>query len=56
MKKFFTNEAFAVMRIRNFRLFLAYRFCITAAILMQSVIVGWQLTALQKNSPLRRNN
>jgi MFS family permease len=49
MKKFFTNEAFAVMRIRNFRLFLAYRFFITAAILMQSVIVGWQLYSITKN-------
>jgi MFS family permease len=49
MKKFFTNEAFAVMRNRNFRLFLAYRFCITAAILMQSVIVGWQLYSITKN-------
>lgn len=49
MKKLFTNEAFEVMRIRNFRLFLAYRFCITAAILMQSVIVGWQLYSITKN-------
>lgn len=49
MAKFFTNEAFAVLRIRNFRFFLAYRFFITAAILMQSVIVGWQLYDLTKN-------
>jgi MFS family permease len=49
MRKFFTNEAFAVMRIRNFRVFLAYRFFITAAILMQSVIVGWQLYSMTKN-------
>ncbi|MBC8005635.1 MAG: MFS transporter, partial [Verrucomicrobia bacterium] len=47
--RFLTNEAFAVMRIRNFRLFLVYRFCITAAILMQSVIVGWQLYSITKD-------
>jgi len=49
MTKFFTNEAFAVMHIRNFRLFLAYRFFSTAAILMQAVIVGWQLYDLTKD-------
>lgn len=46
---FLSNEAFEVMRIRNFRLFLVYRFCITAAILMQSVIVGWQLYSITKD-------
>ncbi|HET6556936.1 MAG TPA: MFS transporter [Prolixibacteraceae bacterium] len=46
---FLSNEAFEVMRIRNFRLFLIYRFCITAAILMQSVIVGWQLYSITKD-------
>jgi MFS family permease len=50
MSRFFGNEAFNVMRIRNFRLFLAYRFCITAAILMQSVIVGWQLYSITKDT------
>ncbi len=49
MSKFFSNEAFAVMYIRNFRLFLAYRFFITAAILMQAVIVGWQLYDITKD-------
>jgi len=49
MRKYFTNEAFAVLHNRNFRLFLAYRFCITCAILMQSVIVGWQLYSITKD-------
>jgi len=38
-----------VVRIRNFRLFLAYRFFMTCAILMQAVIVGWQLYDLTKD-------
>ncbi|HEY3370338.1 MAG TPA: MFS transporter [Prolixibacteraceae bacterium] len=49
MRGFFTNETFAVMRIRNFRLFLAYRFFMTAAVLMQAVIVGWQLYDITKD-------
>jgi MFS family permease len=43
MNRIFSNEAFEAMRNRNFRLFLAYRFLMTSATLMQSVIVGWQL-------------
>ena len=38
-----------MVRIRNFRLFLAYRFFMTCAILMQAVIVGWQLYDLTKD-------
>ena len=49
MSKFFSKEAFAVMHIRNFRLFLAYRFFMTSATLMQAVIVGWQLYDITKN-------
>ena len=49
MKKYFSNEAFAVMHIRNFRLFMAYRFFMTSATLMQAVIVGWQLYGMTKN-------
>jgi len=37
------------MHIRNFRLFMAYRFFMTAATLMQAVIVGWQLYDITKN-------
>ncbi len=49
MTKLFSNEAFAAIRIRDFRLFLAYRFFMTAAVLMQAVIVGWQLYDLTKD-------
>lgn len=49
MNRFFSNEAFAVMHIRNFRLFMAYRFFMTSATLMQAVIVGWQLYDITKN-------
>lgn len=49
MKKFLTGEAFEVVRNRNFRLFLIYRFLLTSATLMQSVIVGWQLYNITKD-------
>ena len=49
MTKFFSNEAFTVMHIRNFRLFMAYRFFMTSAVLMQAVIVGWQLYDITGN-------
>lgn len=49
MKKFFSNESFAVLHIRNFRFFLAYRFFMTTAVLMQAVIVGWQLYDMTKD-------
>ncbi len=39
MSKFFSKEAFAVMHIRNFRLFLAYRFFMTSATLMSAVFL-----------------
>ena len=43
MNRLIPKEAFEVIRNRNFRLFLTYRFLMTSATLMQSVIVGWQL-------------
>ncbi len=49
MNKFFSKEAFTVLHNRNFRLFLAYRFFMTSATLMQAVIVGWQLYDITKN-------
>ncbi len=49
MKKIFSGETFAVMHIRNFRLFMAYRFFMTSSVLMQAVIVGWQLYDITKN-------
>jgi MFS family permease len=44
-----SKEAFTVVRSDNFRFYLSYRFFMTAATLMQSVIVGWQLYDLTKN-------
>lgn len=49
MNKFFSHEAFSVLHIRNFRFFLFYRFFMTTATVMQSVIVGWQLYKLTNN-------
>jgi MFS family permease len=49
MKKFFSNEAFEVMHIRNFRLFMAYRLLMTSATIMQSVVVGWLLYDITKS-------
>ncbi|MDP4206150.1 MAG: MFS transporter [Bacteroidota bacterium] len=49
LKKLLSNDAFAVMRISNVRLFLTYRFVMTTATLMQSVVVGWQVYNLTKN-------
>ena len=43
MKKIFSGDAFVVIRNKSFSLFLTYRFLISVATLMQSVIVGWQL-------------
>jgi MFS family permease len=49
MKRILSGEAFEVVHIRSFRLFLAYRFFLTVATLMQSVIVGWQLYNITKD-------
>jgi MFS family permease len=49
MKSWFAGEAFAVMHVRNFRLYLLFRICLTMATLMQSVIVGWQIYDLTHN-------
>ena len=49
MKKLFSNDAFAVLKVENFRFFLAFRSFITMATLMQSVVVGWQIYSLTKN-------
>ena len=49
MNKLFSNEAFDVMRNKNFRLFLFYRSFLTMATLMQSVVVSWQMYSLTKN-------
>jgi MFS family permease len=49
MKRLFGSEAFAVVRVKNFRLYLFYRVFMTMAALMQSVIVGWQIYDLTHN-------
>jgi MFS family permease len=49
MKKIFSNEAFEVMHIRDFRLFMVFRFLLTSATLMQSVVVGWLLYDITKS-------
>ena len=49
MKSWFSGEAFAVIRVKNFRFYLSYRIFMTMASLMQSVIVGWQIYAISHN-------
>jgi len=48
-RELFKDDAFAVMKIRNVRHFLSYRFIMTTATLMQSVVVSWQIYSLTKS-------
>jgi MFS family permease len=41
-----SKDAYAALRINNFKKFITARFLLTFAIQMQSVIVGWQIYAL----------
>ena len=41
-----SKDAYAALRINNFKRFITARFLLTFAIQMQSVIVGWQIYAL----------
>lgn len=41
-----SKDAYAALRIKNFKRFITARFLLTFAIQMQSVIVGWQVYAL----------
>jgi len=41
--KEFRQDAYAVLRIRDFRFFIIARFFLTIGIQMQSVVVGWQI-------------
>ena len=43
------HDAYAVLKIRDFRLFISFRFFTTLAIQMQSIIVGWQVYQLTKD-------
>src|SRR5659263_256317 len=49
MKSWFSGDAFAVIRVKNFRFYLFFRIFMTMATLMQSVIVGWQIYDLSHN-------
>ncbi len=43
------HDAFAVLRLKDYRLFISFRFFMTIAIQMQSIIVGWQVYQLTKD-------
>ena len=43
------HDAYAVLKIGDFRLFLTFRFFTTIAFQMQSIIVGWQMYELTKD-------
>jgi MFS family permease len=43
------HDAFAVLRERDFRLFLSFRFFTTLAFQMQGLIVGWQVYELTRD-------
>lgn len=46
---FYSSDAFRAVRYRDFRYFLGYRFFMTMATLMQSVIVSWHMYFLTKD-------
>ncbi len=43
------SNAYAVLKIKDFRAFISARFTLTFAIQMQSVIVGWQVYSITKD-------
>ncbi|MEI6455808.1 MAG: MFS transporter [bacterium] len=43
------HDALAVLRVRDFRLFLSFRFFTTLAFQMQGLIVGWQVYELTRD-------
>jgi MFS family permease len=49
MSELFKSDAFTAVRNGNFRYFLGYRFFMTMATLMQSVIVSWHMYYLTHN-------
>jgi MFS family permease len=49
MKELEKHDAFAVLRVKDFRLFISFRFFMTIAIQMQSIVVGWQVYQLTKD-------
>jgi MFS family permease len=49
MRSITDHEAYAVLKIRDFRLFIFFRFFMTIAIQMQSLVVGWQMYELTRD-------
>ena len=45
----YNKDAYAALRIKEFRLFVFARLILTMAVQMQSVIVGWQIYSLTKD-------
>ncbi len=43
------NNPYAALQIRDFRLFISARFCVTLAIQIQAVVVGWQIYEMTKD-------
>jgi MFS family permease len=43
------HDAYAVLKVRDFRLFMTFRFFTTIAFQMQGLIVGWQMYELTKD-------
>ncbi len=43
------HDAYAVLKVRDFRLFLSFRFFTTIAFQMQGLIVGWQMYELTRD-------
>src|SRR5882757_7688667 len=43
------SSPYAALKIRDFRVFISARFCVTVAIQMQAVVVGWQVYEITKD-------
>ncbi|CAN5197851.1 MFS transporter [soil metagenome] len=43
------SSPYAALQIRDFRLFISARFCVTLAIQIQAVVVGWQVYEITKD-------
>src|SRR5882672_9446838 len=43
------SNPYAALQIRDFRLFISARFCVTLAIQIQAVVVGWQVYEITKD-------
>jgi MFS family permease len=43
------HDAYAVLKVRDFRLFLSFRFFTTIAFQMQGLVVGWQMYELTRD-------